>query len=243
MNAPSPEHRQIWDLIPWVVNGSAGAAEHAQVERHLAECGDCRDELAFQQRVHAGLLVESPLPAIDAQAGLQRLFARMQQEETIAAPDQTQRQHGALLSAPAAARAHGSFWSRRRGRLLGAALVAQAALLLVLATLVLHQDRTALAPNTFETLSSAAPVQSAATIRFVPAPTMTVGALQTMLADARLRIVETSQGSAIYGLAPDGEPPAMSAGSRAAANNAAIQLLRSRPGVLLVEPILGAGAR
>jgi hypothetical protein len=58
-------HREVWQLIPWLVNGTASADEHSLGERHLQGCGDCRDEFALQSRIRAGLdidgNVESPL--------------------------------------------------------------------------------------------------------------------------------------------------------------------------------------
>ena len=52
-------HRQTWNLIPWVVNGSATPAERQIAETHLAECVDCRDELAFQSLLHAGMAMDA----------------------------------------------------------------------------------------------------------------------------------------------------------------------------------------
>jgi hypothetical protein len=36
----------VRELIPWYVNGTLSTGEARQVAAHLAECGQCRDELA-----------------------------------------------------------------------------------------------------------------------------------------------------------------------------------------------------
>ena len=36
----SSVHRQAWDLIPWIVNGSAPESEWRAVQPHLESCAD-----------------------------------------------------------------------------------------------------------------------------------------------------------------------------------------------------------
>lgn len=209
----SPLHRQIWDLIPWVVNGSADAGERERVEEHLRECADCRDEYAFQVRLQAGIAADvADAPEPDPQPALRRLLARIDLDP--------QREADAALRAPGSPRR----WPR--GRVLAAVVFAQAIGLALLAAVLLRQERGD-ADARYRTLTRAAEDNAAATIRFVPAPTLTLAELQTMLADAGLHIVD-SRGS-IYALAP--------ATDRGAATAAAIAHLRAQPGVLLAEPI------
>jgi anti-sigma factor RsiW len=40
-----PEHLAASDVLPWFVNGTLDAAEAAQVERHLASCIACKQEV------------------------------------------------------------------------------------------------------------------------------------------------------------------------------------------------------
>lgn len=42
-------HEQAQHLLPWYVNGTLEADEAAMVEAHLAECADCRADLAAEQ--------------------------------------------------------------------------------------------------------------------------------------------------------------------------------------------------
>lgn len=213
MNTSPQGHRQIWELIPWVVNGSASADEQQAVEAHLPQCADCRDEYAFQSRLHAGIATDPMAPdAAQAQAGLRQLLERIDL-------------HGdADRSSRIEARA-----PRRRGvldRWLIAAVFVQGIGLALLIPLLWQRGD----PGArYETLTSAAANASPAVIRLVPAPSLTLAELQAVLAPDRLRIVQSNAGGSIYGLAF--EPDA------SADTTAAIERLRTQPGILLAEPI------
>ena len=75
MNAHDPTHRQSWDLIPWLVNDTLDNGLREMVEAHLRNCTDCREELAFQRRVQAGMIERAPDDDAAAPAALARLFA------------------------------------------------------------------------------------------------------------------------------------------------------------------------
>ncbi|HZP13776.1 MAG TPA: zf-HC2 domain-containing protein [Nevskiaceae bacterium] len=77
------DHRRAWELIPWLVNGRASDEERALVDSHVRECADCRSELAFQREVQQGML-QAPEPTIDARAGLDQLWKRIDAGETAA---------------------------------------------------------------------------------------------------------------------------------------------------------------
>lgn len=204
---PTPDHRRAWDLIPWVVAGSASPAEQALVHTHAATCADCRDELAFHRGVRAGMLDAPPADAADdarAGAALQRLWAR------VDAPE----------AAPSSRR-----WPRW-GVAAAAVIALQALGLATLGGMLWERPRAV-----YQTLSQPAPA-SAATIRFVPAPAMLQAELQALLARHRLQVVEVGADAAHYGLAPlpgaaDGGPDATQRLAR----------LRAEPGVLLAEPV------
>jgi anti-sigma factor RsiW len=85
MSSNSSSHRHAWDLIPWIVNGSAHAQERTAVETHLSQCDECRAELQFQRELCAAVRTE---PAGELAAGnaehelsLQRLRARLECDE------------------------------------------------------------------------------------------------------------------------------------------------------------------
>jgi len=206
----SLEHRQTWDLIPWLVNSTASPVERALAEAHLAICADCRDEYAFQARLGAGLGVEIATEA-SPQPGLDRLLARIDAEVT----------DGAAL--PLRSRALGA----RLSRILAAAVIVQAIGLAALSGWALNRSASE-AP--YRTLSAPAVVVPDATIRFVPSPELSVGQLQRLLADNELRVASANEGGTILSLAPVST-------HASASTSDAIARLRATPGVLLAEPI------
>lgn len=44
-------HAQAEELLPWYATGQLDDADRALVERHLATCADCRDQLRFEHRM------------------------------------------------------------------------------------------------------------------------------------------------------------------------------------------------
>jgi len=172
-------HRRAWEAIPWLVNGRIGAAEREALESHLRHCADCRDELALQQRLRDGLLHQAE-PAADADAGLARLWQRIDAE---AAMTPAERRSGT--------------WQRW----LAAAVVIQAIALAAL----LGANFGAAAPQ-YRTLSADAPPPPEA-IRAVFATELPLGELQQVLDRAGLRIVDgpTEVGAyTVYTLVPRG---------------------------------------
>lgn len=69
-------HQRAWEAIPWLVNGRIDDAERVALEAHLRGCRDCRDELALQRRLRDEL-ARQPAPATDVEAGLARLWRRI----------------------------------------------------------------------------------------------------------------------------------------------------------------------
>ena len=206
----SLQHRQTWDLIPWLVNGTASPVERDLAEAHLAICADCRDEYAFQARLSAGLAVDVATDA-PLQPALDRLLARVDADEPIDnRPSPRQRVSMA--------------------RILAAAVIVQAIGLAALGGWALERNRSA-EETAYRTLSTPAIPVPEATIRFVPSPELSVGQLQRLLADNGLRVANANEGGTIFALAPTA--PAHTA----AATNEAIARLRATAGVLLAEPI------
>jgi anti-sigma factor RsiW len=48
-------HEQVQLLLPWYVTGRLDTADRADVEEHLANCAQCRAELAIERRLHEEL--------------------------------------------------------------------------------------------------------------------------------------------------------------------------------------------
>lgn len=210
--AQSP-HRRVWDLIPWVVAGSASGSERRLVEQHAAACADCRDELAFHQRLRAGMEAEAA-PAHDPNPALRRLWGRIDRADGAPA--------NAVPPLPAAG-------LRRTGwtRVLVAAVVLQSIGLATLIGVVSERPRAA----DYQTLGGAESVRPpvAASIRVVPAPSLRLVELRALLGRAGLQIVESAGNASILGVAP--------LPGSATEIGETLQRLRAEPGVLLAEPI------
>ncbi|MFI4969082.1 MAG: zf-HC2 domain-containing protein [Lysobacterales bacterium] len=226
-------HRQAWDLIPWLVNDSIDAGERRRVEEHLRDCADCRDEFAFQHRLRAGMAAHAGV-AHAPQPALRRLLSRIDAEDTHALQAGT-----APQARPDRRLQRGGM--RRRTRWLAAAAVAQSIGLVVLGALLFARDHmpAADAPASdapYATLTRGDVRPPAAAIRFVPSPTLTLGALQSILGDAHVRLVESNAGGTIYALALDDTTDAPAAGTTQRIETV-LARLRAQPGVLLAEPI------
>lgn len=216
-------HSRAWDLIPLVINGTAPADELEFIDAHLRDCADCRDEYAFQLRLQAGMQAAAAGSVDDATPALQRLFDRIDDEDRRAPQAPRARHVGRRRPR-----------SSRQARLLGAAVVAQAFALALLGASLLERPSPgppAGSTGAYETLSSA--VQpSAATIRLVPAPTLSLSDLQALLSESGLRVVAVSEDGSIYSLAPVSTPAA-------ATQAQVLARLRASAGVLLAEPVGG----
>ena len=201
-------HREVWQLIPWWVNGTASADDRRACERHLQDCPDCRDEVDLQSRIRAGL-ADDGAPLGHAQAAFARLLERIDAEPPTIAPS-------ARPSRSPAER----WWPG-----LVAAVVVQAVGLVALAAFALH--RTPAAPA-YATLSVDEAERPGATIRLVPARTLTIGALHDLLAQNGLRIVDGQRDRPIYALSP----------TRPIDATATLARLRAHADILLAEPIV-----
>ena len=209
-------HRRAWDLIPWVVNGSASDEERRTVEQHLADCADCREEYEFQSRLR-GAISRPPRPdgAADdaaASASLQRLWQRIDGEEQPA-PARLRRAGG------------GSF---ARGLLL--AVLIEAVGIAALSAALWTRDVPRGAAPLYQTLSAPAEGTPRASIRAVLAPTLTLGELQALLGQAQLQIVAGPSEAGVYSLAPLSQ-------QAAPATQTALAQLRAHPGVRFAEPV------
>lgn len=224
MNDTSSAHRQAWDLIPWIVNGSAPETERLAVQAHLDACADCRQELEFQRQLQAAMAVQSTAE-LDMRDSWQRLRSRL---DTAARPD------AAVPSGQRRARGIGKAWTPW----LVAAMVVQAIGLGALGTAWWSRptplaSMPAGAASPYRTLSAPAAAIQAATIRVVFAPDVTVGQVQSMLTAARLQVRAGPSEVGVWTLGPAGD-------SNQAATEAALRALRAQSEVRFAEAVAGA---
>jgi anti-sigma factor RsiW len=167
-------HRRAWEAIPWRVNGRIDEAERAVLEAHLRECRDCRDELALQERVRDEL-ARQPEPAADADAGLARLWQRIDAQD-------------AMRPAAGPARAWVGW--------LAAAVIVEGVALAALIGANVGGDAAE-----YRTFSTPPPAAGPA-IRAVFAADLPLGELQALLERANLQIVAGPTDLGVYTLAP-----------------------------------------
>ncbi len=138
-------HRHCWKLLPWYVNGTLETVERIEVEEHLEDCPDCRQEIEalgeLRRQVHASqtlavtqaAAMESPTAA---SRGLRQVLDRI--------ADDTNNRDANNRNA------NRSFWPAPPVRWV---LAAQMAAILVL-TLFLAWPSTPQPPSTFPTAAS-----------------------------------------------------------------------------------------
>lgn len=221
-NESTMHHQQAWELLPWLLNGTASAEERRLVEHHLEQCRDCRAELALQQRLHAAMTQEL-VAAPDPERGLERLWQKIDNAPAAEAPVEPR--------TPAAPRRHKPVYRAA----LAAMLVLQAGVLAVLGAQFLMPHQASEAGAAYVTLSSQETGAARATIRIVPAANMRAGELGGLLRELDLQIVAGPTEAGVYSLAP------LSAHGDTAAQ---LARLRASGGIRFAEPAgMPEGAR
>jgi len=219
MNDTASLHRQAWDLIPWIANGSASQAERLAVQAHLACCPDCSQELEFQRQLQASMALE-PTLEVDSQQAWQQLRARLTGD---AAP----------ASAPRVIARRVRSGRRSWVPWLTAAMVVQALGLGVLGVAFWSRSPS-LAPAgaaaPYKTLSAPEATPAQATIRAVFAPDMTLQRLHALLVEARLQVLAGPSNTGVWSLGP-------AADSTQAATQSALQQLRADSQVRFAEAV------
>ncbi len=220
MSDLSPSHRQAWEAIPWIVNGSASEAQIRATREHLRQCADCREALAFEQRLRD--VLSCPQADIgDAVQGWQALSARLDNSTSRI-------RH---LHTPVLERARASVSVPVRW--LAAAVIVEA---LALGAIVTSSwsNRASEYAGTYRTLSQPAAPNSAPTIRVVLSPSMTLEQLRVLLVTAHLQVVAGPGEAGVWSLAPADNAATV-------ATEAALRELRGSAQVRFAEPI-GSGA-
>jgi anti-sigma factor RsiW len=187
-NPPTADHRDIWELLPWHVNGRLSDPDRRRVEAHLRVCSACRDECVAQRKIYQVIAADTAVEQIPM-AGLNKLRQRIERTEVAdAAHSPPQRSRPAV-------------WRRRpRAAAIAASLAALTAVVSIPAALHLQAQRHGEA-SAYYTVTSAASPHAGAVIRAVFAPTVTLSELQRLLDDAHLRIVSGPTEAGVYSLA------------------------------------------
>lgn len=171
---------RAWDAMPWVLRGDAPAAQDEWLKSHLAGCPACRQEFAQQERLRRALSLPTDLP-VDAEAGLARLMARIDESE----------------ARPPVARRFASGWVVRG---LVAAVLVQAIGIGVLGMKLRGEESPAPA---YRTLSQPEAPVLPGSLRVVPQSAMKVAEWNKLLQDLHLRVTGGPNDVGAYTLVPD----------------------------------------
>src|SRR5947209_1844405 len=182
----SNPHDDVQALLPWLVNGALPPGETEQVEAHLAECPECRVELAAERQLAAA--VES-IP-IDSEAAWERMERRLDADPRV-------------ILQPAS-----GMWRKRvpLGWVLASPVAAAAAMALVMINVPSHQP----AEPQYRALGAADAAQPAnLVVQFQPGTRVTdmQEALQSV--DARLVDGPTETGAYLLRVAQPQREPAL----------------------------------
>jgi anti-sigma factor RsiW len=216
-------HAEAWALLPWLANGRIAPEEREWVDAHVAECAECRAELAAQRMI-AQSMTSTPAgadvtPGNDEQMAFNKLWARIEAAE---AATLSTKLVATGMDTPAAPR------TSRTIRWLAAAVVVQAIGLGVLAVSALR------APAGSELITVSMPQNplTAPAVRLVFAPEASMETINTLLAHQGLQLVEGPglQGNFTAVLSTDAVASGASADTVAA-------VMKKDPNVSFAEPV------
>lgn len=206
-------HREAWDLLPWLVNGSLSDAQAHRVQKHLSQCSDCEREYRIQESLRQQMQCDESV-VYAPHASLRKLMARIDQDDTAPTevPDKV---------APVS--------HRGRTRWLAAAVVVQTVGLIGLAgTLSWKLNEAREAPR-YSTLSSTPTVlPQGPAARVVFSPSLPLADLEALLRSHEAQIVAGPSEAGVYTLM-------FPAARNPTDVSAAIKQLRSHPQVRFAE--------
>jgi anti-sigma factor RsiW len=181
-----PLHSEVAELLPWFVNGTLDEEERARVERHLADCIACSQDLIELRDLQALYADESM--DLAASEGFARVQRRIEQVES------NRTSHRRLQRADVRSRWTRYWW--------GAILIAQAAVIVLLAAALLNRPE----PRYYHTLAaSPVPAKKGAPLVVVFAADRTEGEIRDLLRSLHARIVDGPSAGGAYTLEVDAD--------------------------------------
>jgi anti-sigma factor RsiW len=238
-------HERVWSLIPWYVNGTLPQRERERVEDHLEVCPRCQEEERACRRTAeilqgAGEVAPTPHPV-----QLQRILARVEETEREERTSRISRISRISKISGAGAEA----WRlpspfraliEATPRALRGALVAQVAIIILLAGVLVWQElhsgpQGVPAPAVYRTLSDAAPARRPVLrLRVMFSPQATERQVRELLLDLRGEITGGPSPLGVYTVeVPAGRDSLQVVLAR----------LRSESQVMLAEPAAGEETR
>lgn len=227
-------HERVWGLLPWYVNGTLPQRERERVEAHLEACRQCREEERSCRRTAevvqgAGEVAPTPHPV-----QLQRVLARIEETERAEQAPRMSQIGRWRLAFPFRS------WIGATPRPLRVALVAQAAIIILLAGVIVWQKLRSgpegvPAPAVYRTLSDAPAARGPVLrLRVMFSPQATEPQIRELLLDMRGEITGGPSTIGVYTV----EVPAGRDSLQAV-----LARLRSESQIMLVEPAAGEEAQ
>jgi anti-sigma factor RsiW len=220
------EHAEVWEILPWYVNGTLEDRERASVEAHLTTCAACQVELA---RCHDLAAIVRAAPADGWEPSPEHFARVLARLETTTASATLRR--GWWDAVRAQYERYGEML-RRIPPLIRWTLVTQSALTLVLASILVWQAPWA--PERFyRTLSNSSDqtAQKRLQIHVVFADDITEKELRALLTEVQATIVAGPSPFGVYTVAV-----ALPGDARAPAD-ITLETLRAHPKVRLAEAL------
>ena len=225
-NSHSSEHAEVWEMLPWYVNGTLRDHERASVEAHLVTCAACQAELARCHDLAAAVRVAAADGWEPSAEHFARVLARLDATTAAATP-----QRGWWDTVRAQYERYADML-RRTPPLIRWTFVTQSAFTLVLAGILVWQAPWA-PEHFYRTLSSSSDqtAQKRLQIHVVFADDITAKELRALLTEVRGTIVAGPSPVGVYTVAV-----AFSDDARASAD-VALHTLRAHPKVRLAEAL------
>jgi hypothetical protein len=215
-------HQEVWELLPWYVNGTLAGQELQRVETHLAVCESCQRELIHCHELATAVQTAAEVAWEPSATHLERLLARL---DTTAAQRPGRQSWWQTLQELLG---HGRTVLQSTPALMRWALAAQGALIVLLAGVLVW--RTPVPPKLYPTLATApqAVSRTGQQIRLVFADEITERELRTLLASVGGVITDGPSPMGVYTVEiPQSTPVA-----------AVLDVVRAHQKVRLAEPIV-----
>jgi hypothetical protein len=184
----SREHREIWDLLPWLANQRLTDAQAERAERHLQQCDACRAELHIQQQLREAVRAEDAV-VLAPQTSFNKLMQRIDAAEAANVEEETK-------MAPAA-RKHVGGMPRWLAIAASIQVVTVAALL---GSLWWQQREVQTAPR-YATLTAPAPIAKGPVLRVVFDEQTKLIDIHELLKEIDARVVAGPTDSGVFTLA------------------------------------------
>jgi len=219
---PRDVHAEVFELLPWWVNGTLEGREATLVEEHLRRCETCRSEAETQRSLREAMRHDGSNVEHAPQASFERLWSRIEELDR-----DVPRAGAAPVTPPTPA---SSFTPAHWRLAAGVVLVVGAAG--IVGTVQWRSSPPDAAAARFHTATTAsdAPAGAGPRIRAVFADATTVEELATITRAAGLTVVAGPTEAGVYTLGPDRNVAAASL-------ETALARLRDDPRVRFAEPV------